>query len=190
MLRCLLLRLAIQVVLAVTLFSAAATAQSEDTQSVAAAARRAREQKKTAVKPARVFTDEDIKPAAPAGSEPAPAQAPTAADTSNPPAAPANAAAPAAPGLKDEKAAKELAEVKALIKEIQSDIDLLQRQQSLEQDSYFSNPDYVHDTAGKAKLDALKQQASDKQLDLERLKARLAELQPAPDTSTIPPPKT
>lgn len=186
MLRCLQLRLAIQVVLAVTLFSAAATAQSEDTQSVAAAARRAREQKKTAVKPARVFTDEDIKPAAPAASAPVPA----AADTSNPPAAPANAAVPAAPGPKDEKAAKELAEVKALIKEIQSDIDLLQRQQSLEQDSYFSNPDYVHDTAGKAKRDALKQQVSDKQLDLERLKARLAELQPAPDTSTIPPPKT
>ncbi|HEX4546504.1 MAG TPA: hypothetical protein VH110_09090 [Candidatus Acidoferrum sp.] len=176
MLRCLPLRLALPVVLAATLFSAAATAQSEDTQSIAAAARRAREQKKTAAKPARVFTEDDIKPAA--------------AEPSSPSATPASAAAPAAPGPKDEKAAKELAELKARIKEIESDIDLLQRQQSLEQDSYFSNPDYVHDTARKAKLDALKQQVSDKQLDLEKLKVRLAELQPPTDTSTTTPPKS
>lgn len=189
MLHCLPLRLGLPVVLAATLFSGAATAQSQDTQSVAAAARRAREQKKTAAKPARVFTDDDIKPATPTASEAAPAQTPTAADTSNPPAAPASTGSAAAPGPKDEKAAKELAEVKALIKEIQSDIDLLQREQSLEQDSYFSNPGYSRDTTGKAKLDALKQQVSDKQLDLEKLKARLSALQPATDTSATTPPK-
>lgn len=189
MLRCIPLRLALPVVLTATLFSVAALARSQDTQSVAEAARRAREQKKTAPKPAKIVTDDDVKPAAPAASESAPAPAPTAAGASNGSAAPAGGGPAAAPGPKDEKAAKELAEAKALIKEIQSDIDLLQREQSLEQDSYFSNPDYSRDTAGKAKLDALKQQVSDKQLDLEKLKAHLLELQPALDTSTTTPPK-
>ena len=187
MLRCIALRLALPVVLTATLFSAAALARSQDAQSVAEAARRAREQKKAPAKPAKVVTDDDVKPATPAASESAPA--PSASGTSNTAAAPASGGPAAAPGPKDEKAAKELADAKALIKEIQSDIDLLQREQSLEQDSYFSNPDYSRDTAGKAKLDALKQQVSDKQLDLEKLKAHLLELQPALDTSATPPPK-
>jgi hypothetical protein len=189
MLRCIPLRLALPAILAATLFSAAAPAQSQDTRSVAEAARRAREQKKTASKPTRVITDDDVKPAAPAASESAPAPAPANATPSNTQAAPAGAGPAAAPGPKDEKAAKELAELKAMLKEAQSDLDLLQREQSLEQDSFFSNPDYVHNTAEKAKLDALKQQVSDKQVDLEKLKARLLELQPTPDIPATTPPK-
>src|SRR6266567_4605925 len=72
----------------------------------------------------------------------------------------------------DEKVAKERAALKAQIKEALTGLDLLHRERTLEQDTYFSNPDYVHDTAGKAKLDALKQQESDKQEELDRLKAR------------------
>src|SRR5260370_6927089 len=54
------LRLALTVVMAATLLPAAAFAQSQDTQSVAEAARRARAQKKTTEKPARVITDETL----------------------------------------------------------------------------------------------------------------------------------
>jgi uncharacterized coiled-coil protein SlyX len=89
----------------------------------------------------------------------------------------------------DEKLAKELAALKEQIKQAQSDLDLRQREQALQQDTYFSNPDYVHDTAGKAKLDALKQQITDKQQELDRLKARLAELQPTPATPAATSPK-
>lgn len=187
--RCILLRLALAVVLVATLFSAAALAQSQDTESVAEAARRARQQKKTTAKPAKVVTDDDIKPATPASAESAPAQASSAAGASTDAAAPANSGSAAAPGSKDEKAAKELAELKAMIKETQSDIDLLQRKHALEQDSFFSNPDYSRDTGGKAKLDGLKQQVSDKQLDLEKLKARLLDLEAALDTSAGTPHK-
>lgn len=186
--RCILLRQLFPVVLAATLFSAAAVAQSQDTESVAEAARRARAQKKTAAKPAKVVTDDDIKPATPASSESLPAPAPSAAGASSDAQAPANAGSAATPGTKDEKAAKELAELKAMIKETQSDIDLLQRKQSLEQDSFFSNPDYSRDNGGKAKLDALKQQVSDKQVDLEKLKAHLLDLQAALDSTTPPKP--
>jgi lipopolysaccharide export LptBFGC system permease protein LptF len=189
MLRCIPLRLALPVILAATLFSAIATAQSQNPPSVAEAARRAREQKKAQAKPAKVITEEtldvrkgDVQTAAaeqdriPGSPEPQPQIAGSAA---NP------------PGAKDDKAAKEkeLAAVKAMIKDMQSDIDLLQREQSLEQDTYLSNPDYSRDTAGKAKLDSLKQEAIDKQQELDRLKARLAELLAKQDSSPATPPK-
>ncbi len=184
------LRLAVSVVLASALLPAAAFAQSQD--SVAEAARRARAQKKTSEKPAKVVTDEtlevkkgDVQSAAAEqlrmpGTPEAPAQP-----------APANAPSSAAQNEKkaseDEKLAKELAALKEQIKQAQSDVDLAKREQALQQDTYFSNPDYVHDTAGKAKLDATKQQITDKQQELDRLKARLTELQPQGDSTAAPP---
>lgn len=186
------LRLAVSIVLASALLPTAAFAQSQD--SVAEAARRSRAQKKNSEKPAKVVTDEtlevkkgDVQSAAAEqlripGTPEAPAQP-----------APANAASSAAQNEKkaseDEKLAKELAALKEQIKQAQSDLDLAKREQSLQQDTYFSNPDYVHDTAGKAKLDAMKQQITGKQMELDRLKARLAELQPGPATPEAASPK-
>jgi hypothetical protein len=185
------LRVAFSVVMAGALLPAATFAQSQDSQSVAEAARRAREQKKAAAKPAPVITNDDVKPAAPAAPDSAPvpgAQAPSAAGAANSPAgqAPADSAAP---DPKDEKTSKEIAELKEQIKQAQSDVDVLLRQLSLEQDNYLSKPDYLHDTAGKAKVDGIKQQANDKQQELDRLKARLAELQPLPTVAAPAPPK-
>jgi len=194
MLRRIPLRLALPFVLAVALLPAAAFAQSQDTQSVAEAARRARAQKKNSEKPAKVITDEtlDVKkgdvqsaaaeqlriPGAPeTQAQPTPASEPSSAPRSEKKAS------------EDEKLAKELAALKEQIKQAQSDLDLVQREQSLQQDTYFSNTDYIHDTAGKAKLDALKQQISDKQQELDRLKARLAELQSSLSGPASTPPK-
>ena len=189
MLRFIPMRVAFSIVLASALLSAAAFAQSQDSQSVADAARRAREQKKTAEKPARVITEDDVKPATPASTEPAAAPgapSPSADGAANPPAG------SAATDAKDEQTAKEIAALKEQIKQAQSDLDLVKRQLSLEQDSYFSNPDYTHATAEKAKVDGFQQQATDKQQELDRLKARLAELQPvqAPPPAPAAPPKS
>jgi len=188
------LRLALPVVLTAVLLPAAAFAQSQDTQSVAEAARRAREQKKAQAKPAKVITEDDVKPAA--QSNPATPASPDAATAPGTPAQPASSTASTsaassspAPDAKDQKDSKEVTELKAQIKQVQGDFDLLQREQSLEQDKYYSNTDYVHDTAGKAKLEVLKRQVIDKQQELERLKARLAELLPAQSGSTSTPPK-
>jgi len=183
------LRLAVSFVLASALLPATAFAQSQD--SVAEAARRSRAQKKNSEKPSKVITDEtlevkkgDVQSAAAEqlrmqGTPETPAQP-----------APVDAASSAAQNEKkaseDEKLAKELAALKEQIKQAQSDLDLAQREQALQQDTYFSNPDYVHNTAGKAKLDAIKQQITDKQQELDRLKSRLAELQPARATPTSP----
>ena len=193
MLRCITLRLALPVLLAATLLPALAFAQSPDSQSVAEAARRARELKKPPAKPAKVITEDDVKPAvqsSPAApGTPAPA-ASTAVSTDN-------AAAPSAPSAnsstvpdaKDQKDSKEVTALKAQLKQAQGELDLLQREQALDQDSFYSNSDYAHDTAGKAKLDAEKQQVSDKQQEVENLKARLAAMQPPPAAGATPPPK-
>jgi hypothetical protein len=193
MLRFISLRVTFSAVLAAALLPAAAFAQSQDSQSVAEAARRAREHKKTAAKPARVVTNDDVKPAAPASSESIPgssAQAPPDSAAGNPPAAQAPAGSSGAQEPKDEKSSKEIAALKEQIKQALNDLDLLQRQLSLEQDTYLSNPDYTHDTTGKAKVDGIKLQTGDKQQELDRLKARLAELQSSQSGSTATPPKS
>jgi uncharacterized coiled-coil protein SlyX len=187
-------RVVLPAALTATLFSFPARAQSQDqeTPSVAEAARRAREQKKKSEKPAHVISDDNLKPAAAAPAIPAtpPAQSPELAPQTQPvaaPAAPAEAAVPTAPatppveaGLKEKKdsAAKsaEAASMKAQVEALEKEIDLLKRELPLERDNYYLKPDYQRDTAGKAKLDALQQQITDKQQDLDALKTRLAAL--------------
>jgi len=191
MLRYITLRLTLPAVLSVTLLPAAAFAQSQDSQSVAEAARKARAQKKNTEKAPKVITDEtlDVKKG---DVQSATAEQPRMPGSPEAPAQPAAAAAPgrpAAPAAKDQKESKEVADLKVKIKRAQDDLDLLQREQSLENDSYYSQTDYAHDTAGKAKLDDLKQQVTDKQQELERLKARLAELQLAQSGAANTPPK-
>jgi hypothetical protein len=156
--------------------------QSQDSQSVAEAARKAREKKKDTAKPAKVITDEtldvkkgDVQSAVAeepkiAGAEDAKAQAAPGA----PNATPANAAAK---DEKRDKLKKDLTELKEQIKQSLMDLDLLQRENRLDQDAYYSQPNYGSDTAGKQKLDDEKQQISNKQEEVARLKAKLADLQ-------------
>ncbi len=187
------LRVALPAVLAAALLPAAAFAQSQDTQSVAEAARRARAQKKSE-KPPKVITDEtlDVKKGDVQSATAEQLRIPGTPETqaqSTPANAPSSAVQSEKKASEDEKLAKELAALKEQIKQAQGDLELLQREQSLEQDNHYSKTDYAQDTAGKAKLDALKQQISDKQQELERLKARLAELQQAQNGSASTPPK-
>jgi hypothetical protein len=186
--RSILLRYAFPALLAAALLPAAAFAQSQDSQSVAEAARRAREKKKTQTKPVKVITDEtldvkkgDVQSATAEqlrmpGTPEAPAQA--ANSTANAPAAGAADAANASttPAPKDGKEPKEVTELREKIKQAESDLDLLNREYRLDQDAYFSKTDYANDTAGKQKLDDEKAQISDKQQEVDRLKAKLADL--------------
>jgi len=166
MLRYITLRFTLPIVLAATLLPAAPPAQSQDSQSVAEAARRAREQKKAPAKPAKVITEDDVKPAVqpgattPGSTEASAGSSTSASSTANAVSAPAANSSPAT-DAKDQKDSKELVDLKALIKQVQADLDLLQREQSLENDRYYSNTDYAHDTAGKAILDELKRQVGD-----------------------------
>jgi hypothetical protein len=156
-----------------------------DPQSVADATRRALEQREAAAKSAKVITNDGVKSATPAGSGSARAQA-AAWPASVATGAPAAAGSAATPGPRDERSSEEVAALKEQIKQLQDDLDLLKREQALQKDTYYSNPDYKHDTEGKSKLDGMKQQIGDKQQEFDRLKARLAELGAA---RTIPPPR-
>jgi len=191
------LRLVLPVLLAAPLLPAPALAQPQENQSVAEAARRVREQKKaTADKPVKVITDDTLdvrkgdvqnataeQPKVP-GSVETPAQPAAGAATAQG-AAPADASAKASVpqnASPDEKARgllKQRVALKEKIKDAQSDLDLVQREFQLDQETYYSSPDYANNTSEKARLEAMKQQIGDKQQELERLKAELAAL-PAP----------
>ena len=196
MLPCIRLRLALPVVLAATLLPAAAFAQSQDTQSVAEAARRSRGQKKNSVKPVKVITEEtlDVKKG---DVQSATAEQLRIPGTPETPAQPAAGAANAnAPGSKnpseDDKgraALKERVALKEKIKDAQSDLELLQREYQLDQDSIYSSPDYTKNSSGNEKLAALKQRISDKQQELDQLRARLAAMpEPQEGAATTPKP--
>jgi hypothetical protein len=196
------LRLALSAILAAAILPAMAFAQSQDTESVADAARRARAQKKNTEKPAKVITDEtlvvkkgDVQIATaeqlkmPGTPE---TQTQPAADAPNPQDG-ASADTSVKPQSSEEEKARALLKqrvtLKEKIKEAKSDLDLLQREYQLDQDSFYSSPDYAKDTSGKEKLDAMKQQISDKQQDLDRLKTELAALPPSQESPTNTPPK-
>jgi len=173
---------------ALALLAPAARAQSQESQSqsVAEAARRAREKKKAEKEPKKVITEDDLKPATPETVTTAtgegtriPGAKPSEAKSENGEAASGAKPAAAADTDKD-KAAKPSAEaetVKQQLAAAQKDLDLLQRELPLERDKYYSNTDYIHDSAGKAKLDSLAQQIADKKQEVEDLKAKLADLQ-------------
>jgi uncharacterized coiled-coil protein SlyX len=208
------LRLAIAVLVAAPVFPLTALGQSpapqtqgSQTESVADAARRAREQKKAAAKqPSPVITNDTLKPAAPAAQEanaPAPAQLPDAApqpgaDSSNAPSSnngSSSAATPAAGANADDaaqaaKSSPELTTLKQQIADEQKSLDLLQRELALEQDNVYSKTNYASDTAGKAKLDAMLAQITDKQQSVDALKARLAALLGSLGTSAPAAPAT
>jgi len=197
------LRLAVAVLIAAPIFPLTALGQSQaspsqssqsqgsQTESVADAARRAREQKKAAAKqPVPVITDDTLKPSAPAPAAQeanAPASAssaqpsadsssvPASDKASNPDAAPA-AAANAADAAEAAKDSPEVATLKQQVADEQKGLDLLQRELALEQDNVYSKTNQASDTAGKAKLDALLAQISDKQQSVDSVKARLATL--------------
>jgi BMFP domain-containing protein YqiC len=182
MLRCIPLRLALLAVLAGTLFSCAAISQSQDTQSVAEAARRAREKKKANTRPVKVITDEtlDVKKGdvqSAVAEVPRMPGAPEAKDQS------ASGAANAAPSSattqsgEEEKLKKEVAAAKEQLKQALGDLDLLQREYRLDNEAFYSKPDYSGDKAGKQKLDDEKQQINDKREEVERLRAKVADLE-------------
>jgi hypothetical protein len=195
------LRLALSAILAAAILPAKVFAQSQDTESVADAARRARAQKKNAEKPAKVITDEtlDVKKGDVQIATAEQLRMPGTPETQTQPAADAanaqdgaSADASSKPQSSEEEKARALLKqrvtLKEKIKDAKTDLDLLQREYQLDQDSLYSSPDYLKNTSGKEKLDAMKQQISDKQQDLDRLKAELAAL-PAPEESSTATPK-
>jgi len=179
--------------LLLTGLAGAALAQDDSAKSVAEAARRAREKKKASVKPVKTLTDDDLPKGSAAGSADSSAPAtPVKADESGTAQTPAAAAKPA-DAASVEKAklvyaanVAGLERAKKLLAQSEGELDVMQRKEKLDSDSYYSKPDFSNDPDGKAKLDAEAQDITTKQEDIEMLKARIAELQAAVDAGAPP----
>jgi hypothetical protein len=193
-----------------------AAQDSQDT-SVADAARRAQEQKKSTPKPTKVITNDNLPAApaadapAPAGTQPAPAThlintteatpAPTpsaaaaSVDATQPAPAADTAPAPAAattdvkvPAVEGDAAASpEVAALKREIADQQKGVDLLLRLYALDQDAFLANPDHAKDPQGKAKLDAQQEEIHAKVAEVAVLKAKLDAIAPGESAKTAPP---
>jgi hypothetical protein len=173
-----------------------ARAQGQQEQSVADAARKAREQKKTAAKPSTVITNDTLKPATPGTVQNATAatERMPGAETTGSPAADATADAAknaqAASGSSEEEIAKKKAKIEALKQEVAEkakEADLQQRALALANESYYSRPDFSKDPDGKAKLDAMQSDLALKKDELAQLKAKLKELAPDADQKPAAP---
>jgi hypothetical protein len=191
------------VLLSSTALSPALFAQPQDnsSQSVAEAARKAKEQKKGASKDAKVITDDTIhlRPASadngapPAGTVVTSGQATDASADSVAARGPVQVS-PAVDAKAKESQNAEVAKAKELLAQMQAELDVLKRELALDSDNYFSNTDYARDKAGKAKLDDLQKLIGDKQVSVDGLKSQLADLMQKAGISadadkTPPPPK-
>jgi hypothetical protein len=193
-------RLGILLVMPVSIAAAQSQSPSQNeqapapapTDSLAAAAKQAREAKKDQPKPARVWNDDTIPKSNAAisvvGQTPDDngGAAPAAVDAAAaPPAAAANGSAAAGGG--NRKALEgSIANAKERLATIKVDLDLLQRTYTLDSQMYYIKPDYASDTDGAAKLKdeqdqiaAKQQEMDDEQKKIDDLNAELAKL-PAP----------
>lgn len=190
----LILRL-VAVLLVTISFSSIRAAAQDDAPSVAEAARRARQQKHDATKPARVIDNDTLIPAsstsspATASTTSTPSPSPTAADT-KPASSADNAASSDKSKTESDKGDEDTktAEIEALkqqIADMKAKVDLQQREIALQQDTYFSNPDHEQDSAGKEKLDSMQTDLTQAKSELADLLAKIATLAPdSTDTKT------
>jgi hypothetical protein len=193
--------------LIILLASPAAVAAAKQTQqaaepsahpqdALAAAARRAREQKKKESNPPKVWDNDNI-PKNPGAlsvvGQPAPAAAPAGAETPTDQSASATAqpASAASPAQQKSALQTQLAAAKDNLQSLQNDADILQRKLALDQQTYYSNPNFSSDKAGAAALqdeqdqiDAKQQQMGDVQKQIVDLQAKLDALSASNSGST------
>jgi hypothetical protein len=168
-------------ILSVALAGTAAARQSASQEdSLAAAARRAREQKKDQPKPVRVWDNDNI---------PKKADEITVLNSHQTAAATADSAAasdgnkqvpPAVQDSSAEKKAKleaDLAAAKEDLQTLQNDLDILKRKFVLDQQTYYSKPNYTTDKDGAAALSDEQSQIDAKQLDMGAAQQKITDLQ-------------
>jgi hypothetical protein len=179
-----------------SLFSIELAAQNPQDASVADAARQAREQKKSASKPAKVITNDALagSTTSPGPSAPSPdpitqpmtnaaAETEVGSTDANPTASKSGTAAEAA----DTQSKPELTALKQQIADQQKEVDLLVRLYTLDQDAFLSNPDHAKDPQGKAKLEEQQQEIHAKVAEVARLKGKLDAIAPGESAKVATP---
>ena len=180
---------------------AVASAQSQDSSqsgqqdSLAAAARRAREEKKDQPKPAKVWDNDNI-PTDPGsvsviGDTAAPADQAASdhpqTDQQPDQQAPSNSTSEATD--KDKAATTaELDADKKRLASLKTDLDILQRKLALDQQTYYGKPDYSSDKAGAAALKSEQDQIDAKKQQIDELQKKMNDLQAQAAAPTAAPP--
>jgi predicted RNase H-like nuclease (RuvC/YqgF family) len=163
------------VLIALSITAAGVPSAAQDAPSVAEAAKRARVQKQESAKSAKVITNDTI-PGAPLPDSASTPATPTneAAAAPTPGSAPAGTAAntkqSAAEAAEDEQ--KKKAEIESLekqIRELQHNIDIQKHEITLDESTYYSNPNRPRDESEKDRIDREK-------LDLEIMLANIEDL--------------
>jgi len=161
-------------------------AQPQQADPLAAAARRARAQNKEKPKAAVVWNDDNISQAKGATINVLGETAPASENSGGPAAnsGPANKPATAS----GDRAA--LDEAKAKLESLQTDLDLLERKDKLDQQMYYGTTDYAKDTDAAARLheqqgdiESKQQEITDQQKKIDELQAELDAAPPSDNSS-------
>ncbi len=143
--------------------------------SIAAAARRARQAKKDQAKPTKVWDNESLASASGAISI---VGQPAASNNNSAPADEANSTAGSPPTAETSTPIEaDLNAAKANLQNLKVDLDLLQRKYALDQQTYYGKPEYSSDTAGAAALASEKNEIASKQQEVTDAEKKVADLQ-------------
>lgn len=180
------IRILIALSFALAFCSVATRAQDQSTgDPVADAARKAREQKKVAPKPKKVFTDDDVKPA----EQPAPPAATSGTASANPDeakldktqAAPAQNGGPKEDPNSEKAWRKRFADQHQKISDAEQELDVLQREAQKADVQYYSDPQKAMNeqftrneiNEKNAKIEAKKKQLADLRQQLSDMEDQL-----------------
>jgi type IV secretory pathway VirB10-like protein len=176
-------------VLGLALVSSAAIAQQDQSQAstgdpVADAARKAREQKKLAPKPKKVFTDDDIAPK-PAPDAPAPAQTSPSSDKSDDGAARAKAAVSKTDGSEKKEDPnseavwrKRFAAQRKKIADAEEALSVLQREAEKADLQYYSDPQKaLQEQYTRSDINAKNEKIAERKKEIANLKQQLSDLE-------------
>jgi chromosome segregation ATPase len=155
----------------------AVTRAQQTGQSLADAARKAKEQQKQAPKAKMVWTNDNLPTSATVSVVGQPQQGTAASAAQAQPTEEAGTS-PTSDDANDlAKATAELTDAQKDVESLKTDLDIAQREYKLDADQYYGTPNYAADQQGQAKLDAEKSEIAAKQEALEAAQKKVDELQ-------------
>jgi hypothetical protein len=170
--------------------SAPQPAAQSSSDPLAAAAKRAQDDKKDQPKPAHVWDNDTIPKAGheisvvgqsssttPDGTSPDATPGTAAASAAAPVPAPAPAASAQDQATRDAKIQSQLTNAKENLASLKTDLDLMQRTLVLDSQMYYSKPDYSTDRDGARKLTDEQAKIADKQQAIEDAEKKIADLE-------------
>jgi len=166
------------------------SADQSQQDSLAAAARRSREQKKDQPKAKKTWDNDTVSELSPlsivTNDDKSAAPADQAADGSAKQGQPVTGEQPSDTTKKapDNSAAVDAA--KANVDNLKNQLDILQRKHSLDQQSYYGKPDYASDKVGAASLQDEQSQIDAKQQEVDEAEKKLDDLQAQSNSTSSP----